>query len=189
MLDIKTRQEYLKKLGFYTGKIDGIEGPKTKAAYLALQQAYFTRKQDIDGKYGGDTNILLINAYKVSVYTKNFKLHEFKCKCGGKHCTGYPAELNTQLLRNLQDIRDEFGSTTISSGLRCLGHNTKVGGAKASRHMFGKACDVITAGCEKLAFRKKLMAFWMKLSGARYTYCNENGSVPGMGNTVHVDVK
>lgn len=52
MLSIKERQTYLKKYGFYTGKIDGIEGPLTKKAYLALQKKYFVRKMDIDGIYG-----------------------------------------------------------------------------------------------------------------------------------------
>ncbi|MBE6782955.1 MAG: hypothetical protein E7536_02965 [Ruminococcaceae bacterium] len=36
MLSIKNRQKYLSLLGFYTGKVDGIEGAKTKAAYKAL---------------------------------------------------------------------------------------------------------------------------------------------------------
>ena len=73
MLTIKQRQEYLKYLGFYKGSIDGIEGNLTKSAYRTLQSKYFARKSDIDGKYGRNTDMLLVNAYNVKKYTKNFK--------------------------------------------------------------------------------------------------------------------
>ena len=74
MLSIKERQEYLKYLGLYKGKIDGIEGKQTKTAIKNLQAKYFTRKSDIDGLYGKNTDILLVNAYRVKKYTKNFDL-------------------------------------------------------------------------------------------------------------------
>ena len=38
MISIKTRQQYLKNLGFYKGKIDGKEGPLTKKAYKRLKE-------------------------------------------------------------------------------------------------------------------------------------------------------
>ena len=47
MLTIKERQEYLYFLGYYKGKIDGIEGKLTKQAYLKLQNDYFFRKKDL----------------------------------------------------------------------------------------------------------------------------------------------
>ncbi|MBQ2135410.1 MAG: peptidoglycan-binding protein, partial [Clostridia bacterium] len=68
MLSIKERQTYLKHLGFYFGNIDGIVGPKTKTAYKSLQKTFFIREKDIDGIYGKNTDILLQNAYNVSVY-------------------------------------------------------------------------------------------------------------------------
>jgi len=40
MLSIKKRQEYLKYLGFYNDKIDGIVGVNTKNAYKKLQNKY-----------------------------------------------------------------------------------------------------------------------------------------------------
>ena len=36
ILAVKTRQKYLKELGFYNGKIDGVWGPLSKKATLAL---------------------------------------------------------------------------------------------------------------------------------------------------------
>lgn len=189
LLSKKTRQTYLKALGFYNGNIDGIIGAKSKAAYLALQKKYFTRKKDIDGLYGKNTDILLRNAYNVSVYCKNFKLEEFKCTCNGEHCTGYPEVLNIQLLKNLQKVREKFGATSIESGLRCSKRNKAVGGASTSRHKSGKAVDIKNSTSKTEGGRKTIMNFWKTLPKQRYTYCNIGGNYPNMGNSVHIDVK
>jgi hypothetical protein len=188
MLNVKTRQTYLKYLGFYKGSVDGIEGKLTKEAYLALQKEYFTREKDQDGIYGNNTDILLQNAYNVKKYCKNFKLEEFKCQCGGKYCTGYPVVLSIQLLKNIQKLRERYGATTISSGLRCSRHNANVGGVSNSRHKYGKAADIINTTSRTEAGRRKIMSYWRTLPGYRYTYCNIGGSNPGMGCAVHVDV-
>ena len=39
MLSIKQREEELKYLGFYKGKIDGKEGAQTKKAYKDLKES------------------------------------------------------------------------------------------------------------------------------------------------------
>lgn len=189
LLSVKKRQTYLKALGYYKGEIDGKAGPKTRQAYKDLQNDYFTREEDRDGVYGKDTDKLLKNAYYVMTYTKNFKLEEFKCKCKGKHCTGYPEVLDINLLKNLQSLRDKYGSINISSGMRCEKHNASVGGSKTSRHKKGKAADIHTSISGSLTGRRKIMASWKKLPKQRYTYCNENGNYPNMGNAVHVDVR
>ena len=189
MLSKKKRQTYLKALGFYKGDIDGKIGAKTKAAYLALQKKYFTRKADIDGLYGKNTDILLQNAYNVFVYCKDFKLEEFKCQCGGKYCTGYHTIINIQLLKNVQKMRDKFGPTTITSPLRCSKHNKAVGGVSNSRHKYGKAVDIKNSTSKTESGRKAIMNYWKTLPKQRYTYCNIKGSNPNMGNSVHIDVK
>ncbi len=190
MLSIRTRQTYLKALGFYTGKVDGIEGTKTKAAYKALQKKHFIRKSDIDGIYGTNTEKLLKNAYRVKKYTKNFDLSEFRCGCDGKYCTGYPAELSIQLLKNLQKVRDKDGATTITSGMRCKTHNgLQKGSSKTSRHLSGKALDIRNAKTASESGRKSVMAYVKTLSGHNYTYANIGGSHPNMGRAVHFDVK
>lgn len=189
MLTIKKRQERLKALGYYDGEIDGIAGEKTRAAYRKLQEAYFTRSADIDGIYGANTDKLLQNAYNVKTYTNSFNLREFRCDCGGKYCTGYPAALSVQLLKNLQAVRDKYGVTAISSGLRCEKHNAAVGGASGSRHKSGKAVDIVIYKCYTEARRREVMDFWRTLPQQRYTYCNIGGSYPNMGSAVHVDVK
>ena len=67
MLTIKERQEYLYFLGYYKGKIDGIEGKLTKQAYSRLQNDYFFRKKDKDGIYGKNTDTLLKCVYNVKI--------------------------------------------------------------------------------------------------------------------------
>lgn len=197
MLTIYQRQAHLKYLGLYKGKLDGIEGKLTKKAYKDLQNKYFTRKKDKDGIYGKDTDILLVNAYRVKRYTKNFKLEEFRCECKG-YCTGYPEYLSVTFLKNAQKLRDKFGALTITSGLRCEKENSIVGGIKGSKHTKGKAFDCYNRAYSSLAGRKKIVDYWIKLSCTSYSYCNGYGrskwrktypNVPTMGNAVHCDVK
>lgn len=74
--------------------------------------------------------------------TKNFKLWEFRCKCG----CGTTLH-DDQLSGFLQKIRDYFGRPVyINSGYRCEKHNRAVGGAAASRHMKGQAADIAVDG-------------------------------------------
>lgn len=190
MLDIKTRQEYLKALGFYKGEIDGIAGPLTKQAYLDLQKKYFTREKDIDGIYGPNTDKLLQNAYHIYKYCRNFRLEEFKCQCGGKYCSGYPVILKPQLLMNIQKVRDKYGSTVITSGMRCEQHNANISNSSAnSRHKQGKALDFKNAKTQAEEGRQEVMDFWKSLPQFRYTYCRIGNKNTWMGNAVHGDIQ
>ena len=189
MLTVLERQKYLKDLGLYEGILDGIEDTNTKRAYKALQQKYFIRDKDIDGLYGTDTDRLLIDAWRVATYTTNFRLDEFRCKCGGKYCTGYPQVLDSQLLANLQTIRTKYGSTTVTSGLRCSNYNKSVGGSTNSRHKQGKAVDIKGKYTNTESKRKEVMATWKTLPNQRYTYCNIDGNYPNMGSAIHIDVE
>lgn len=199
MLTIKQRQEYLKYLGFYKGSIDGIEGNLTKSAYRTLQSKYFARKSDIDGKYGRNTDMLLVNAYNVKKYTKNFTLQEFKCGCKNKYCTGYPNYLNINLLKNLQTMRNNYGSITITSPLRCERHNSSIGGVAGSYHTKGKALDLYNAKFSaSFTNRKYAIEKWLLLPCSNMAY--QNGymhykgksatgyKAPNMGNVIHVQV-
>ena len=200
MLSVKERQEKLKYLGFYKGAIDGIEGVQTKKAYYELQKKYFFRKKDIDSKYGTNTEKLLICAFNVKKYTKNFDIKKDKlyCRCKGKYCTGYPAEIDPELLKNLQSERDKWGATSVTSMLRCKEWNKKVGGSTNSRHMKGKAVDFWNKHTLTLKNRKDVINYWFKLLTPHYSYCNgyyksKTGSgkkvTKGMGVSVHGDVE
>ena len=77
--------------------------------------------------------------------SKNFRLDEFKCKCG--KCD--PILVDDALVTWLQKIRDHFGrSVNINSGYRCAAHNAspKVGGSKSSHHVKGMAADIRVEG-------------------------------------------
>lgn len=69
---------------------------------------------------------------------KYFKRSEFACRCG----CGFDT-VDAELLAVLTDLRETVGEPlVITSGCRCAEHNQKVGGAKNSVHMTGKAADV-----------------------------------------------
>ena len=77
--------------------------------------------------------------------SKNFKLDEFKCKCG--KCD--PILVDDVLVNWLQRIRDHFGkSVNVNSGYRCKTHNAspKVGGSPTSHHVKGMAADIRVQG-------------------------------------------
>lgn len=199
MLSIRERQTYLKYLGLYKGSIDGIEGRLTKEGYKSLQNKFFTRKSDRDGKYGRNTDMLLVNAYNVKKYTKNFSLSEFKCGCNTKYCTGYPAYLNVNLLRNLQTMRNNYGAITITSPLRCSKHNANIGGVAGSYHTKGKALDLYNVRfSSSFTNRKYAIEKWLLLPKSNMAY--QNGymhykgksvtgyNAPKMGNVIHVQV-
>lgn len=201
ILNIKTRQKYLKELGFYTGQIDGLEGPLTKSAYKKLQNKYFTRAKDKDGIYGNNTDILLQSAYNCK-NAKYFKLNEFKCGCKGENCTGYPTIIKQSLVSNLDSVRKKYGKPiTITSGLRCAIYNRRVGGVSSSDHIKGKACDIYISGGQSSTHSKRveIVNYWDTLANAKYAYCNGYMKYVGskstvynsktMGNATHVNVK
>ena len=203
MLSVKDRQKYLKELGYYKLKIDGIEGKGTKSAYLTLQKKYFPKSEQ-DGRYGGNTEKLLINAYRVKKYCTHFKLEEFKCECGGKYCTKYPDTLSITLLKNLEKVRKKLNTPmTITSGLRCPRWNTICGGASFSKHKTGQAIDFVSAKTRTYEQRKSIIDWFIKLSGSTYAYQYKYGrtkwstykgthpscNYPEMGNAIHIDTK
>lgn len=204
MLNIKQRQMNLKYLGFYSKSIDGIEGKGTKQAYRDFQKAYGLV---VDGIYGVKTNAKLIETIKTEqkklgvkvdgvageITTKardnqsitwdnikHFKQSEFSCKCGcGMN------NIDLKLVKILDEIRECFGkAVVISSGCRCKNHNAKVGGVQGSRHVQGKAADIIVKNVSKDKVLVKCKEY-VTNGRARYTYTNNSN----MGNAVHIDIK
>ncbi|WP_329384486.1 peptidoglycan-binding protein [Anaerofustis sp. HA2171] len=241
MLSIKNYQSNLKYYyGFYTGEIDGKNGPKTKSGVESYQKF---KGLKVDGIYGPDTDKALVNDVKelqqllnkhgfnlavdgiignatVSAIksfqkkkglsqdgiagsntikalkntsssssssskvnwnkVKYFKKSEFKCRCGGKYCNGYPAEMSSKLINILEALREYFGKPiTITSGLRCSKHNAAVGGVSNSQHQYGKAADIYIAGVDKSKIKAKAYEL-----GAAYSYYG----TAGMGEAVHINV-
>ena len=162
-------------------------GEYNKTNIKKLQMMHFQNAKDIDGEYGTNTDKLLVNLYRVKKYAPHFKITEFRCHCKSKYCTGYPAKLNVNLLKNLEFVRAEFSApVTITSGLRCKKWNAfQAGSATQSRHISGKAADITGSFTGTSAKRAKVKAVWYDLPKANYCYYG----TANMGTSVHVDVK
>lgn len=107
-----------------------------------------------------------------------FTREEFKCKCGGRYCNGYPAEMREEVVRICDAARRHFGRPGhIISGLRCQIHNANEGGVANSQHMYGEAVDLMIEGVSADA----LLAFIQTQPGVRYAYKIN-------GTNVHFDI-
>lgn len=88
--------------------------------------------------------------------SNNFTRKEFACKCG----CGFDT-VDTGLIFLCELVREfnESRPTIISSGCRCKGHNSAVGGSPTSQHLVGRAADLIVNDpkgvYEKLTYRFK----------------------------------
>lgn len=177
MLSVADRKKYMEycELGEYN-----------EANILKMQKKYFKRTKDHDGKYGGNTDKLLVNLYRVKKYAPHFKITEFTCHCDGKYCTGYPAYLSITELKNVEAVRVKFGTTHISSGLRCKTWNAKQSGsASQSRHITGQAVDLYGDYTKTASGRAKVKAYWYSMKGSNYCYYGTSN----MGSSVHCDSK
>lgn len=155
---------------------DGIAGNETASATRVWQ-----KKNDLkaDGIAGGNTRAKMgVGTVDFWSTIKYFKKDEFKCKCGGKHCNGFPVEMNHTVVRLAERARKHFGKPCIvSSGLRCTTHNKNVGGVSNSRHTKGKAIDLSIQGVKA----SKIFEWACKQPEIRYSYCIDT-------YYVHIDV-
>ena len=160
MINVKQVQNLLYALGFYTGAIDGIWGSKSKAALDAAENKYCKSSSfDFPDENAVSADVKMSDA-EFWTTIKYFKREEFRCKCGGKYCDGFPAEPDRGLVRELDTLRARIGHPLIvNSGIRCKKHNAAVGGAAASQHLYGTAADI---SCEKVT-PAKLQAMAVKL--------------------------
>jgi hypothetical protein len=185
----KQKQCLLEYLGYYdpdnsnkVNNVDGIWGPASMEATRKFQKEYGL---EIDGIFGAATE----KKIRSVVYTgqapqvnwdetEYFERDEFRCKCGGKYCKGFPAEPKVALIRVAERVRKHFGRPVIvSSGVRCKIHNKNVGGVATSRHMTGSAMDFCVSG-KKAA---EVLAYVQKQPEIRYAYAIDS-------NYVHMDV-
>lgn len=110
---------------------------------------------------------------------EHFTRDEFRCKCGGKYCNGYPAEPDERMVMIADQLRKNLGvPITIVSGLRCKTWNAIQGGVSNSQHMYGEAADIYANGVSQSSVEAELD----KIGGVRYHY-----PITGSSN-VHFDV-
>lgn len=149
----KQKQCLLAYLGYYVGAIDGKFGQLSRVATKAFQEVFGIKATGICDT---ETEKALRHAVAYGMPQKeestdfwdgikHFKRSEFKCKCG--KCGGFPVEPSEKLVKLLDQIREHFNApVTITSGVRCKTHNKNCGGASASQHLVGTACDIKVKG-------------------------------------------
>lgn len=165
----KQKQLLLNYLGYDTGGIDGVWGPRSQKA----EQDFRSARRIPDAT--------LESALKIAVAGENiwdtvkyFTPGEFQCKCG----CGAATQVDPHLLRLADAVRAHFGAPCIvSSGIRCEKHNQKVGGVASSRHLSGKAMDFSIKGRTAI----ETLSFVQQLPAVRYAYAIDK-------NYVHMDV-
>lgn len=183
---VKTRKQIMKDAGLYTGKVDNKKDSAYWEGICAVNLKYLPRRFN-EIKVYPETDIVLRNLRSLkAAKVKNFTLDEFKCGCRRKHCCGYPTVLSKNLLMNLQDLRDEIGPMTITSGLRCKEYNASLDGSSTvSGHLKGLATDFCGKGTDTEEERKEIIREWLKKPYANYAYSD----TPNMYTSVHVQVK
>ena len=170
-MTVKQKQCLLCYLGYYDGGIDGIRGSKTAAAEAAFGKDH--------GGFSPESLLAAVTRPEdFWQQIPNFRREEFRCKCGGKYCDGFPAEPSRKLVGLAQAVRSHFDAPVIiSSGVRCERHNARVGGVSGSRHKTGCAMDFRVRG--KTA--EQVLAFVKAQSQTHYAYAIDE-------NFLHMDV-
>ena len=193
-LTLKEQQTYLKKLGLYTKKIDGIRGAGHKKAVKQFNTIFLNKESEV---YYNDTDKLLreiYTSYNKSPYMvdsdwkyfKNFKSSEFYCTCRKKYCDGWNGLRNKipmHLLMADQYIRNHFGkAVSLTSTIRCDKRNKEVGGVKNSKHRLFRANDMGVKGIKAANVKK-------------FVYTNSSTKLPFINyaydinaNYEHIDV-
>ena len=191
----KQKQHLLAYLGYYTGQIDGQWGRMSTDACMAFQADYGLTA---DGICGTMTQKMLIGAIagtavkvehpaeseqetmdkpKTGTFwddIRYFTRAEFKCKCGGQYCDGYPAEMQESGVKIADAAREHFGKPAyVISGLRCKQWNSHEGGVANSQHMYGEAIDLRIDDVSA----EELRQFVSAQPGHRYSYCINDTNV------------
>lgn len=191
-MTVKQIQCLLAFLGYYSGPIDGDFGDKTLDAVIAFQDDFGGIA--VDGDPGPETQKALRYTVAYGIPGRDtqeepesddfwddieyFDREEFRCKCGGKYCKGFPAEPKEAMVRIAEDARKHFGKPAfVASGLRCKEWNRIQGGVENSQHMKGEACDLQVQGTSA----DKLLDYLQKQPGVRYAYKIN-------GTNVHFDI-
>lgn len=189
IMTVEQKQNLLAYLGYYVGNVDGIWGTLSKTAMAAFEKDF--SGLDVPGIPDNAPEKALKHAVAYDLFKptakesdfwadiKYFKREEFRCKCCGKYCNGYPAEPDERMVRIADQLRKNLGvPITIVSGLRCKTWNAIQGGVSNSQHMYGEAVDIYARGVSQSRVEAELD----KIGGVRYHYPIKNS------NNVHFDV-
>jgi peptidoglycan hydrolase-like protein with peptidoglycan-binding domain len=191
-MTVKQKQHLLAYLGYYVGNVDGVWGTLSQTAMNAFNADF--KVIDVPGIPENAPEKALKHAVAYDLFKtepakdetgtfwdeiEHFDRSEFKCKCGGKYCNGYPAEPDERMVKIADQLRKNLGvPITIVSGLRCKTWNAIQGGVANSQHMYGEASDIYAMGVSQSRVEAELD----EIGGVRYHY-----AIKGSSN-VHFDV-
>lgn len=172
-MTVEQKQCLLRYLGYPVGAVDGIDGKKTQAALAQFKAEYGVGEEGLPGAVAGTVpklNKPTVPDASTGTFWDDiefFGREEFKCKCGGKYCNGYPSEMKEAVVRIADSARKHFGKPAyVVSGLRCKQHNANEGGVANSQHMYGEAIDLRISGVSA----DQLLAFVKQQLSTRYAY-------------------
>ena len=178
-MTVKQTQCLLCYLGYDPGQIDGVDGKKTQAALETFRADYGMGTEGLVGAVAG--TVAKVDKPQTGSWWDNikyFQREEFRCKCGGRYCNGYPAEMREAVVKIADAARAHFGKPAhVVSGLRCQQWNAHEGGVANSQHMYGEAIDLRIDGVDSETLRQ----FVAKQPGHRYSYRIN-------GTNVHFDI-
>lgn len=154
----------------------GYEGELPEAT-RAFQKKYGLQPDGIFGPLTGEKILSVICEDDWWSGIRHFSRAEFACKCG-RFCDGFPAEPERKLVEIADTVREYFGAAAVvTSGVRCIAHNTNVGGVSNSRHLTGKAIDFRVAGRSAA----EVLSYVNHISGIRYAYAIDS-------EHIHMDI-
>ena len=186
MMTEEKRKEIMEAIGY----------EYSEAGIKKLQSDYMSRKSDVDGVWGPDTENCALTVYYTKLHTKNFDAKEFRCECGGRYCCGFPDYMKPVELNAIQLVRDHYKKPiTVTCGLRCSKYNSALtGSVPNSPHKTGRAIDFYQQGVtDTYANRQAAIKYMKTIPG--FNYCYGNGldssgnriSAGNMGNAMHLD--
>lgn len=172
-MTVKQQQCLLEYLGYSPGLIDGVAGPKTRAALAAFKRDYGMDAEGLPEAVAGRVQ-KTTDSGSFWEEIRWFTRGEFRCKCGGRFCGGYPAEMRREVVEIAEAAREHFGRPAhVISGLRCPEWNAHEGGVGNSQHMYGEAIDLWIEGVDA----GTLQAFVSTQPNHRYSYCINESNV------------
>ena len=139
--------------------IDGEFGPGTLAAVRRFQSAYGVTA---DGVVAASTQAKLNALESSDGSTLHFNWSEFTDRVagnfnGGKVSAATAKENARRCMYKLEALRLKLGNKpiTVNSGFRSIKHNSDIGGASDSMHLYGTAADLDVAGvANKTVYQK-----------------------------------
>ncbi len=92
------------------------------------------------------------------------RMADVKCKCSDPNCDGKHLDPQvrprTTLMLGLAGVLLRDYNFTITSCMRCKGHNLDVGGAKDSAHIHNCAIDIVSEQWADIALDAELSGVW-----------------------------